>query len=92
MQGVRHVSLSPQELMAALVEALGNMEVAPEVVERIRTNPNTVALHETGLDSKDLLLLDFQLEEVAGLNIDFDGIRDDTTVAGLLSQLVKHDE
>jgi acyl carrier protein len=48
-----------------------------------------MSLAEIGLDSKDLLLLDFQLEENDGLNIRFDDLREDMTVTEVARHIKK---
>ena len=75
----------------ALCQALEGMEIDADIRARILADPADIKLSEVGLDSKALLLLDFHLEEIAGLNIKFDGIRDDMSVAELLAELTDAD-
>lgn len=78
-----------QPQIDALCKALEGMEVDSAMRERIAADPASIKLSEVGLDSKDLLLLDFHLEEIAGMNIKFDSINDEMSVADLLSELTE---
>lgn len=73
--------------LASLSQAMVEMEVSAEVIERVLSNPDETKLTDLGLDSKDLLLLDFHLEEAAGLNINFNALQDDMTVSALLAEI-----
>jgi hypothetical protein len=75
--------------IADLNKALEGMEVDTSIRQRIAEDPSSIRLDEVGLDSKDLLLLDFHLEEIAGKNIKFDAIRDDMTVMELITEFVE---
>lgn len=76
-------TVQPDVLRTALAE----MEVSDETIQRVLDDPSGIKVNELGLDSKDLLLLDFHLEEGAGMNINFDAVRDDMTVAELLAEI-----
>lgn len=78
--------------IAELNKALEGMEVDAAIRQRIAEDPCSIKLAEVGLDSKDLLLLDFHLEEIAGKNIKFDAIRDDMTVAELIAEFTEAGE
>jgi len=78
----------PQILNAeALRAALDELKVDEAIIQRVTNDPAAITLKEVGLDSKDLLLLDFHLEEAAGLNINFDAVKDDMTVASFLAEI-----
>lgn len=77
------------QVINALARALEALEVNAEIIARVTRAPDEMSLAEIGLDSKDLLLLDFQLEENDGLNIRFDDLREDMTVTEVARHIKK---
>lgn len=73
----------------AIFRALAAMEVSEARIAKLKSDPVNLKLKDIGLDSKDLLMLDFHLEETDGLNVEFHDLDDEMTVAEFSHRLVK---
>ncbi len=76
----------------ALYESLATLGFAADVIARAQADAAVTQISSIGLDSKDLLALDFQLEEDHGLNIQFNDIRDDMTIVELIDHISETEE
>ena len=85
------MDLGEKEKANALYDALANMGMDVDLVRRAQAESATLQISAIGLDSKDLLALDFQLEEDHGLNIQFNDVRDDMTIDEFLDHISKTD-
>ena len=85
------MDLGVKEKANAFYDALANMGMDVDLVRRAQAESATLKISAIGLDSKDLLALDFQLEEGHGLNIQFNDVSDDMTIDEFLGHISKTD-